>query len=200
MDTPPVHAARLLGDLGAAAAVVPMLSALASTSWAEILHDAILTSLPKIGAPVVEPALRLLAETDEQDVRGSVRSVLSQLGIRDERIRDALTAELEDDIGFAAMHLANYGDASVLPHLRAAFDREPISHERAFANQGLIELKDAIEHLGGKLTLKQQEKFEAAMEVERSMRGGAGDDEDEDDAGIPARVEKKPGRNERTPQ
>ena len=59
-----------------------------------------------------------------------------------------------------------------------------------------IELKDAIERLGGKLTPKQEEKFAAAMEVERIMRGGAVGDDDEDNAGMPVRVEKKPGRNE----
>jgi hypothetical protein len=58
----PIHAARLLGELGATEAIEPLLKRMVDTTWDEILHDAIIQSLPKIGTTVVEPALRLLAD------------------------------------------------------------------------------------------------------------------------------------------
>ena len=91
----PIHATRLLGDLGATAAIEPLLTRMVDTAWDETLHDAIIQALPKIGASIIEPALRLLAETDDPEVRHSVRAVLSDVGVRDDRIRGALVAELE---------------------------------------------------------------------------------------------------------
>lgn len=54
----PVHAAELLGELRAPEAVEPMLRVLSRTDFMDVLHDRLLTAMPAIGAPVVEPALR----------------------------------------------------------------------------------------------------------------------------------------------
>ena len=87
----PIHAAELLGDLRAATAVEPMLRALSRTDPLDILHDRMLSSLPKIGAPVVEPALRAAATADQETLE-SVASVLARVGLRDDQILDLLLA------------------------------------------------------------------------------------------------------------
>jgi hypothetical protein len=194
----PAHAAELLGELSATDAVEPMLKRLIATTWDEILHNAVVVSLPKIGEAVVEPALALLAQTTDPDVRWSIKDILSEVGVRDERIRDLLLADIEDEPERAAMNLASYGDVSVLPQLRQAFDRHIIKEEGLFANQELIELKGAIEGLGGELTADQAAKFERGMGARARDRL----DWDRDDPargaddGMPVRAEAKLGRNE----
>jgi hypothetical protein len=193
----PIHAARLLGDLAATEAIEPLLGRLADTTWGEILHDTIIQALPRIGATVVEPALRLLAETDDPDVRHSVRAVLSEVGVRDDRIRDALVAELELEPDLGAMHLSSYGDASVLPLLHDAFSRYVIVRGEMFGNQALIEIEAAIEELGGTLTPAEKDKLERAMKARASARTEP--DVDIEDApvdGTPVHAAEKVGRNE----
>jgi hypothetical protein len=193
----PIHAARLLGDLAATEAIEPLLGRLADTTWDEILHDTIIQALPRIGAAVVEPALRLLAETEDPDVRHSVRAVLSEVGVRDDRIRDALVAELEVEPDLGAMHLASYGDASALPLLHEAFGRHVIVRGQVFGNQALIEIEAAIEELGGALTPAEKDKLERAMKA----RGSSSSQPDLDMEtgsidGMPVHAAEKVGRNE----
>ena len=190
--------ARLLGELRAVEAIEPLLKQMVDTTWDDILHDTIMQSLPKIGAAVVEPALRLLAESEEPDVRQSVRAVLSDVGVRDDRIREALVAELEVEPDLGAMHLASYGDASVLPLLHAAFDRHPIVRGEVFANQALIELEAAIEDLGGALTPAQKDKVERGIKARRAERSEPDFDDNGDDmdVGMPVLGGEKRGRNE----
>jgi hypothetical protein len=118
------------------------------------------------------------------------------VGVRDDRIREALVAELEVEPDLGAMHLASYGDASVVPLLHAAFDRHPIERGEAFANQALIELEAAIEDLGGELTPAQKDKVERAINFRRAAPSdpsfGAEDDLEE---GMPVRAAEKLGRN-----
>jgi hypothetical protein len=193
----PIHAARLLGDLAATEAIEPLLGRLADTTWDEILHDTIIQALPRIGAAVVEPALGLLAETDDPDVRHSVRAVLSEVGVRDDRIRDALVAELEVEPELGAMHLSSYGDASVLPLLHEAFSRHVIVRGEIFGNQALIEIEAAIEELGGTLTPAEKDKLERAMNARRSSSGEPAIDMKIGPVdGMPVRAADKVGRNE----
>jgi hypothetical protein len=192
----PIHAARLLGDLAAAEAIEPLLKLMAETTWEEILHDAIIQALPKVGAAVVEPALRLYGDTKDPEVRDSVRAVLCEVGIRDDRILDIVVAGLEEEPGLGAMNLASYGEASALPRLHEAFDRIPNEAEGPFADQSLIELQDSIERLGGELTVAQRSKLERAMEARRRATTEEGTLEDDNDERMPVRVEKKLGRND----
>jgi hypothetical protein len=98
------------------------------------------------------------------------------------------------------MHLASYGDASVLPLLHEAFDRHPIEQGGLFVNQALIELEASIEDLGGQLTPAQEDKLARAMDARRrappepQLENEDGDDFF--DNGLPVRAEKKLGRNE----
>ena len=161
----PAHAARLLGELRAVDAIEPMLSRLGQTTWEDVLRDCLLRALPQIGAPVVEPALRAWAESNDEDFKVSVASVLARSGVRDERIFEVLLDELTNEPSHAPGALAEYGDVRALPYLANAFDGyEIVPGDRPFANQDLVELRAAIEELGGLLTPAQEEKYARALE------------------------------------
>ena len=61
----PVWAARLLCELKAEAAVEPMLRMMVATGSMDYVHDELVAWLPKLGAAVVEPALRGRAASDD---------------------------------------------------------------------------------------------------------------------------------------
>ena len=165
----PIHAVTLLGDLRAAEAVEPMLRILARTDALDVLHDRVLPSLPKIGAPVLEPALRA-ASTADGDVLDSVVSVLSRIGIRDDRILDLLLAQLRRNPDLAG-NLAEYGDPRALPYLFEALDAYKIVESgNLFANHALVELREAIEELGGTLTDEQQLKCRRGLAAAEALR------------------------------
>jgi hypothetical protein len=170
----PAHAARLLGELRAADAVEPMLRMLARTDWADILHDQIIQSLPEIGAAVVEPALRAYADYDTDNFRHDVCAVLAEAGVRDDRIFEILVDQLLADPSRAG-NLAIYGDERAVPHLLEALDRyEVVESESPLANHALIELRAAIEELGGTtLTTEQQLKCRPSAPKPSSSMGEA---------------------------
>jgi hypothetical protein len=169
----PLHAARLLGEMRAPEAAAPMLRMLGITSWDEEIHHTLLALLPHLGEAVVDPALDVLEASEHPNLRRSVLAILSELGIDDDRVRGAFTSLLDDEAELAARYLADHGEASVIPLLRRAFDRQPTSND-GWVIRALIELRAAIEHLGGALTPQQLERFERAMEVERSWRASVG--------------------------
>jgi hypothetical protein len=134
----------LLGDLRAATAVEPKLRVLAQTDPLDILHDRMLSSLHKIGAPAVEPALRAAASADEETL-DSVVSVLSRVGLRDDRILHLLLAQLRRAPGFAG-NFAEYGDPRTLPSLlEALYAFELDESGNPFATHALIEIRCAVE-------------------------------------------------------
>ena len=193
----PIYAAELLGELRAATAVEPMLRVLAQTDPLDILHDRLLPSLAKIGAPVVEPALRAAASADKEY---SVVSVLSRVGLRDDRILDLLLAQLRRAPGFAG-NLAEYGDPRAIPSLLEALDVFELDESgNPFANQALIEIRCAVEELGGTLTAEQQLKCrrgEAAAEsVRQQLRERIEARADASPPVAPARKHDRPGRND----
>jgi len=195
----PIHAAELLGDLRAATAVEPMLCALARTDPLDILHDRVLSSLPKIGAPVVEPALRAAVSADDE-VLDSVVSVLARVGLRDDRILDLLLAQLRRAPAFAS-DLAEYGDPRAIPSLLEALDAFELDESgNPFANHALIEIRCAIEELGGTLTAEQQLKCRrgqaAAESVRRELRKSLEARVEASPPVAPARTQDRPGRND----
>jgi len=190
-----IHAVRLLGEMKISAAIEGMLRALAETDGLDVLHDAVLLSLPEIGEPVVEPALRAYAETDDLELRGSISSILSRVGVVDDRIFAVLLEMLECAPRHAG-DLAHYGDDRALPHLSRAFDAYTLrDSDSPFANQDLVELHAAIEELGGAMTSQQAAKYRKACEPSERWRR-------QFDAAIESRtaVERapapRPGRNE----
>lgn len=195
----PIHSAELLGDIGAAIAVEPMLRVLAQTDSLDILHDRVLPSLAKIGAPVVEPALRVAASADEETL-DSVASVLARVGLRDDRILDLLLAQLRRAPGFAG-NLAEYGDTRALPSLLEALDAFELDESRSpFANHALIEIRCAVEELGGTLTAEQQLKCRrgqaAADSFRQRLRGRLEARQDTSPPVAPASRHDRLGRND----
>jgi len=195
----PIHAVELLGDLRAATAVEPMLRALARTDPLDILHDRVLSSLPKIGAPVVAPALCAAASADEETLE-SVASVLARVGLHDDRILDLLLAQLRRAPAFAG-NLAEYGDPRALPSLLEALDAFELDESgNPFANHALIEIRSAIEELGGTLTAEQQLKCRrgqaAAESFRRELLERLEARADAPPPVAPAREHDRPGRND----
>lgn len=203
----PVLAARLLAELQAADAVEPMLRVLAVTDWLSFLHDQVLRSLSLLGAPVVEPALHAWAEHDDPQFRRSLGWMFADLGVRDERILAILLEQLRDDPTTAG-RFVSYGDPEVLPHLFEALDRyQIVDRESLFANHGLVELRAAIEDLGGTLSAEQHGKCRRGLEPAEVMRRkleAALDDRPTDAPteperaarAAPARRPQRPGRNQ----
>ncbi len=190
----PAHAARLLGELHAVEAIEPMLRVLARTDRLELLHDQLIQSLPEIGAPIIEPALRAYAENESRDLRVSVASVLAHTGVRDDRIFTVLLEVLKTEPSYAAGDLAEYGDERAVPHLSLAFDDyKVVESDSPMANQDLVELRAAIEELGGSLTPAQEKKYDRALEPadrwRRQMHAALQSRE-------PAKPPARPGRNE----
>jgi hypothetical protein len=117
----PAHAVGLLVDLKANEGIEPMLELLRDTEFDAVVHHRILVRLPELGIPVVEPALQLLEETrDNEDATRSLCHLLSELGVEDERIFDALTKLFENDAILGSMSFSSYGDSRALPLIRAS--------------------------------------------------------------------------------
>lgn len=180
----PIHAARLLGELRAEAAIGPLFDVLRTTDWDAIIHDQIIQSLPKVGAAVVEPGFAAYTESEDEEFRASVSHVLADCGVRDERIYQLLIDRFEADLGDTGLDLGTYGDKRALPNLIAAFDEFEIveGDDAAFANGMLTDLRENIELLGGALDALQEAKFEIAMTPVEIVQ--------------PATRRERPGRNE----
>jgi HEAT repeat protein len=118
----PVHAAKLLSQLGTADAIAPMLRVLARCDPMDVLYSAVVDALESMGAPVLQPALAAYAVAGSEDHRTAVANVLSGLGVRDDRILPVLLDALKYDVVLGAGLLAEYGDPAALPHLDAALD------------------------------------------------------------------------------
>jgi SEC-C motif/PBS lyase HEAT-like repeat len=213
----PIHALELLGELRAAEAIEPMLRVLIREEWGTYLHDGALQVLPRLGPGVLEPALAAYAATDDPSAHFGLSSVLAKLGVRDERIYQALVGELEQDIVMGSAHLGEYGDPRALPLLlKALDDYEPVSDD-PLENFGLPDLVQSIEELGGELTPEQRKKVDrirAAQQPQRdrlaSLLEGAVAQMDLESSPVrgarsltpelrPARAARKVGRNDPCP-
>jgi hypothetical protein len=162
----PIHAARLLGELKAPQAIEPMLEALWDCEAGEdILFDALMLGLAKIGPAVLEPALRARDATDEPEMRSQLATILAELGVRDERIYQALLEQLEDEPGLGAGSLQEYGDERAVEPLSAMLDELDANDPEEHVD--VVECAAAIESLGGTLTPGQKAK---AAEVEKSWK------------------------------
>jgi HEAT repeat protein len=168
----PIHAAELLGELRAAEAVGPMLRQLEEDDVGSILRDTVMQALPALGPPALESILPAHAAATDPLNRMTLAGVLSQLGIRDDRIYQILIDELASETEAGAMHLADYGDPRAIPLLSAALDSfEPVNDERdLMGNHVVVELEGAIERLGGELTPAQQQKVKRIFAMDQPRR------------------------------
>jgi hypothetical protein len=187
----PIHAARLLGELRATTAVESMIKRLRETDFNDILNNELLFALPRLGEAVLESALQAYKETGNPDFRMSLAGVLAECGVRDDRVYDLLLGMLLYEPDQSAGCLWRYGDPRAIEPLGRAFDAFRIERgNRAFANQTLIELREAIEQLGGTLTPEQEAKYTVAMEPRDRWRAQM------DSCLEPAIRPARPGRND----
>ncbi len=103
--------------------------------------DELVETVVSFGADALEPLLAVHAELDETD-RSEVAFLLASLGVRDQRVFDALAEHLQYDARDGAFLLGLYGDPRALPVLRAL--REELKPEEAELQ---LEIDEAIEQI-----------------------------------------------------
>jgi len=158
----PVHAAQLLGQLCDVRSVEPLLDVLATTHQLSPLRVAVEKALAPMGARLIAPVLARLP-TAVKEYRQQLWSLLANAKVRDPRIFVQLLDALAEHPEQGAMYLAEYGDPAALSELSRALDAYQISLTDDDGDHALFELREAIEELGGTLTLPQQTKYEQAL-------------------------------------
>ncbi len=155
---PAVHAVDLLVTLRATTAIQPMLRVLCWTFSTQRVHDRILVRLPELGAAVVEPALAYVPHAEELE---PLAVLLTDLGIRDDRIFEVLLRHFEDGGFYGAWCLGDYGDRRALPYLVRRM--EAFRPDRYEGNLDwpveLAELMSAVRGLGGVVSDRVKRRF-----------------------------------------
>ena len=167
-----VYAAELLGHLRAPSALLPLLRQLGQSDLL-IVYDAILfRSLRPYGADVVEPALALYHEVDD-DHKGLLVEVLATSKVRDERIYQLLVRGLEHEPLLAAEYLGRYGDPRGVELLRAFLSKVNFSDVAEAHGRGdrlVLDLvwlaTESLRQLGAELTEHEQVLRARAMSPE----------------------------------
>jgi len=127
-------------------------------------------ALRALGARALEGCVAAYAASPRDAFRDRLAGVMSQWGLRDERLYAALLDTLQRTPELGANYLVDYGDGRALDVLAQTFDALPIREgDNPLANRVFIELRCAIEDLGGALTLAQQAKFAQADAARRRL-------------------------------
>ncbi len=196
-----IHAAQLLGKIRDVRAIPVLLDCVDECDPLDWLRNNAIKALIEFGEIVIEPCLERYRVVEGEDLRDGVAEVLQGIGIRDGRIYEILMDTLDRNPELGAIFLAEYGDSRALPSLVAKFDELTPSSEtdNPLANQAFIELKAAIEDLGGYLNAAQQRKLEQADQPRRSFAENLKSlfpQNDMPDTSKPVRKKPKPGRND----
>ncbi len=118
---------------------VPFLVDLARRDPLDIQDD-LVEALVQFGTASVDPLLALLAEFDEiGNDAGDVPFLLSQLRVKDDRIRAALIRRLENGDPEGALLLDMYGDPTVVPALEATLATLDPASVEAFKVKSFIQ-------------------------------------------------------------
>jgi hypothetical protein len=92
----PIHAVELLQELRVLKAIEPMLSLLEGLSLDDILFTAVMQALMVLGPTILEPALRALSRSENEDVHLGLCEVLANLGVKDPRILERQREEVQE--------------------------------------------------------------------------------------------------------
>lgn len=149
------HAVQLLCQLWPDEAVHHLLRVLrqASAAGEEDLVSACVWDLERLSPLALEPLLAAHRSSDEQGLRKVLRSILSGLGVHDDRVLALLLGELSLDVNRAALNLADYADERALPPLEALLRRrEPDPDDPWFPPRGDDDftLRMCVDQLGGR--------------------------------------------------
>jgi HEAT repeat protein len=156
------HAVDLLTELREPAAIETMLKVLEGTPCDEPIHDKIVERLPDFGSAALEPTLSALARTTkETETFESLCCILSVLGVRDERILQALLGLLTVHPRAAAMYLSDYGDPAACPAMLGVIAAFKADIEDSVERMELFDLLDAYASLGGELPASVKARIDA---------------------------------------
>ena len=112
--------------------------------------DEAIEALVAIGAPALEPLLKLYGELQEED-SGEIAFIIANLGVKDPRILQLLLDRIEFDLSDTVLLLVSYGDAQAREVLQAQLSKLPETDV-----QLRKELEEAIKSLGESDGDKQQ--------------------------------------------
>ena len=156
------HAVDLLTELHDPAAVDAMLKILKSTSSDEPIHDKIVERLPDFGGVALEPVLAALARTSQEaETAESLCCIVAALGVRDERILQALLTLMTVRPRAAATYLADYGDPAACPALLRVIAAAEPKVDDSLARLEFFDLLDAYASLGGELPADVKARIDA---------------------------------------
>jgi hypothetical protein len=166
----PLHAIDLLGALGDTRAVPVLLRCLDLEDELDLRVEQAEAALRALGARALEDCVVAYATSPQDAFRDRLAGVMSQWGLHDERLYAALLDTLQRTPELGANYLVDYGDPRALEVLAQTFDALPIrAGDDLLANRVFIELRCAIEDLGGHLTAAQQHKFAQADAARRRL-------------------------------
>ncbi len=109
----------------------------------DTIPDELVEAFADLGAPAVEPLLKLHAETPEDD-RPDLVFLLATLGVHDDRIRLLLEQTLASDPYEGALCIGLYGDPSLKPAVEAALSSLPEGKKTAEERKVLEECLESI--------------------------------------------------------
>jgi len=160
-----LHAIDLLSEIRDPAAIEALLRTLHNASPDDPLCDKIVERLPLFGDAAMEPILGALARTSEGTASAeALCCILSALGVRDDRILQALLALLIARPRAGAVYLSEYGDPAACPALLDVIVASISDEEGATDRAALPDLVDAFTSLGGELPVSIRAKIDAAPE------------------------------------
>jgi hypothetical protein len=155
----PLHAIDLLGALEDTRALPVLLRCLDLEDELDLRVEQAEAALRALGPCTLEDCVAAYAASPRDAFRDRLAGVMSQWGLHDERIYAALLDTLQRTPELGANYLVDYGDPRALEVLAQTFDTLPIRvGDNLLANHVFIELRCAIEDLGGRLTAAQQHK------------------------------------------
>jgi hypothetical protein len=166
-----IHAAELLDKIGDARAIPVLQDVLEQCDPIDYLSSNARLALKDMGEKVIEPCLERYFRTTDDKLRNDMAAIACETGASDERLYQIASETLDRDLTSGANCFYGLGDERAVPLLNAKFDEFKVDQaaENPFAGHDLIELKAAIEHLGGELTPEQQQKLESSNEYRRKF-------------------------------
>jgi SEC-C motif len=159
----PLHAIDLLGALEDTRALPVLLRCLDLEDELDLRVEQAEAALRALGPCTLEDCVAAYAASPRDAFRDRLAGVMSQWGLHDERLYTILLDTRQRTPELGANYLVDYGDARALDVLAQTFDALPIQEgDNPLAHHVFIELRCAMEDLGGHLTAAQQQKFAQA--------------------------------------